>query len=352
MKHADALQRILDRTVDHKKVFGTSFAIKYGDDVWSGAAGNLTGEQPYFIASTTKLFVTAIVVDLIAKGALHWDDLIGRYLDKAIVDGLHVYKGTDYSGQLTIKHLLSHTSGLPDYFEDKSKSGSSLFTELIVEGHDRSWTFEALIARSKTLSPHFRPGQKNKAHYADTNFQLLGRMLENHTGRSIAELMGQHIIEPLQMASTYLYEDLADTRPQTPYYKRQERHIPQAMTSFGPDGGIVSTATDMLTFIEGFFTGKLFPVSYVKALQQWNNIFYPLQSGIGIHRFKLPWLLNPVGTIPALVGHSGLSGALAFHGLGKPLYIAGTVNQLAYRSTSFRLAIKLIQKVVARARQQ
>ena len=50
------------------------------------------------------------------------------------------------------------------------------------------------------------------------------------------------------------------------------------MTSFGPDGGIVSTSADMLVFIEAFFTGKLFPVEYIKELQTWNKIFFPMQS--------------------------------------------------------------------------
>jgi len=348
MKKADTLQRILDRTVDNKKVFGTSFAIKHGDSVWSGTAGNFKDDQQYFIASTTKLFVTAIVLNLVSQGRLSLEDPINRYLDSETMDGLHLHKGSDYSGKLTIRHLISHTSGLPDYFEDKNSAGGSLFTELIKEGNDRSWTFEQFIDLSKALPTHFVPGAKRKAHYSDTNFQLLGKIIENLTGMSIGENYSQSIIEPLGLTSTYLYDDAADTRPQFLYYKKRQLRIPKAMASFGPDGGVVSTSTDMLTFIESFFTGRLFPVAYVDMLQQWNNIFYPFQSGIGIHRFKLPWLLNPLGTIPELIGHSGLSGALAFHGLGKRLYIAGTVNQLAYRSTSFRLSIRLIQKILSK----
>lgn len=344
MKNADALQRILDRSVDSKKVFGTSFAMKYGNAVWHGAAGNLADDRPYFVASTTKLFVTAVVLNLVSRGKLTLEDPINRYLEGRITNGLHVYKGTDYSDRLTIRHLLSHTSGLPDYFEDKNNAGESLFTGLIEKGHDRSWTFEELIDLSKALPPHFAPDTKGKAHYADTNFQLLGRVIENLTGRALEENYDRYIIRPLGLSATYLFRDTGDTGPQPLHYKKSILHIPKAMASFGPDGGIVSTSMDMLTFIEAFFTGRLFPEAYVGMMQQWNRIFYPLQSGVGIHRFKLPWLLNPVGTIPELIGHSGLSGALAYHGVGRNLYIAGTVNQLAYRSTSFRLAIKLIQK--------
>lgn len=81
------------------------------------------------------------------------------------------------------------------------------------------------------------------------------------------------------------------------------------MTSFGADGGMVSNSADMLIFIEAFFTGKLFPKTYIDDLQHWNKIFFPIESGIGIHKFQLPRMFNPTGAIPYFIGHSGLSGA-------------------------------------------
>lgn len=71
-----------------------------------------------------------------------------------------------------------------------------------------------------------------------------------------------------------------------------------------------------------------------------------MQAGVGIHRFKLPWIFNPTGIIPELIGHSGLSGALAYYSPEKDLYIAGTVNQVAFPDTSFRLAIRLIREII------
>jgi hypothetical protein len=80
-------------------------------------------------------------------------------------------------------------------------------------------------------------------------------------------------------------------------------------------------------------------------LKQWNKIFFPLQSGVGIHRFKLPWFFDPAGMTPELIGHSGLSGAMAYYSEKDKLFIVGTVNQVAYPSTSFNTAVKLIMKV-------
>lgn len=340
-----SLQTILDKTVDENRVFGTSFAIKKDSLTWIGSSGNFSKDQAYFIASTTKLFTTAIILRLKSEGKLTFDDKIKEYLDSSILNALHVYKGKDYSNKITIKHLLAHTSGLPDYFQDKGANGKSLESEL-VNGADQFWTFEQSIESTKSMKPLFAPETKNKAHYSDANFQLLGKIIENITHKSYSENCDELIIKPLSLSATYLYQDTTDNKPKTLYYKSKELHIPQAMTSVGPDGGIVSTSADMLIFIEAFFTGKLFPSECIKQLQEWNKIFFPMKSGIGIHLFKLPWFFNPTGSIPYFIGHSGLSGALAYYSPKENIYIVGTINQVAHPDISFKTMIKLTQKLM------
>lgn len=340
----EKFQSILNKTVDNKKVFGTTFAFKKDTLTWYGSSGNMSIDQPYFIASTTKLFTTAIILKLRAEGKLILDDKISKYIDQSILSGLHVYKGKDYSQELTIKHLLSHTSGLPDYFQDKGSNGKSLEDELI-SGNDQYWTFEQTIERTKSIEPHFAPVRKGKAHYSDANFQLLGNIIENITHKSYAENCQDIIIKPLGLINTYLYQDSTDKTPKTLYYKSTELNIPKAMTSFGADGGIVSTSSDMLVFIEAFFTGKLFPQTYIDELQEWNKIFFPMQSGIGIHLFKLPWIFNPTGAVPYFIGHSGLSGALAYYSPKENIFIVGTVNQVANPDISFKTMIKLTHQI-------
>lgn len=339
------LQAVLDKIVDNKKVFGTSFALKKDEEIWQGASGNLAIDQPYFIASTTKLFTTAIILKLREEGKLTLEDKISKYIDTSILSGLHVYKGKDYSQELTIRHLLSHTSGLPDYFQDKGTSGKSLEDELMA-GNDQFWTVEEAIERSKKMSPLFTPGTKGKAKYSDVNFQLLGKIIETISGKLYAENCQERIIQPLGLTKTYLYQDATDKKPKTLYYKSKELNIPKAMTSFGADGGIVSVSSEMLFFVEAFFTGKLFPLAYIDELQEWNRIFPPMRAGVGIHLFKLPWIFNPTGAIPYFIGHSGLSGALAYYSPKENLYIAGTVNQTAHPDISFKTMISLTQKIL------
>lgn len=343
--NTDILQDILNTSIDNKKIFGASFTLQYQNRYWSGTSGNLRPDSQYFIASTTKLFTTALILRFLSEKRLALDDKIEKYLDSETIRHLHVFNDRDESKNITIRHLLAHTSGLPDYFQQKDKKGISLENS-IMSGQDEFWSFEQAMVRTKSLSPLFIPGAQGKAHYSDSNFQLLGKIIENMTGSSISANYDKYIFQPLRLQQTYLYHDIRDARPQKLYYKNKVLHIPKAMASFGPDGGIVSTSEEMLTFLKAFFNGQLFPLSYIGQLQQWNKIFFPMQSGIGIHRFKLPWIFNPFGNSPELIGHSGLSGALAFCNPGKNLYISGTVNQIAYPDTSFRLAMRLIQKMM------
>jgi len=339
-------QSILNKTVDNKKVFGTSFAIKKDTLFWNGASGNLSIDQPYFIASTTKLFTTAIILKLRAENKLSLEDNISKYIDKSILSGLHIYKEKDYSQELTIKHLLAHTSGLPDYFQDKGPNGKSLKDELVSGSYDQLLSFEQTIKRTKEIKPQFAPGTKGKAHYSDANFQLLGKIIETITNKSYSDNCKDLIIQPLGLTKTYLYQDSTDKTPRTLFYKSTELNIPKAMASAGPDGGMVSTSTDMLIFIEAFFTGKIFPKEYINGLQEWNKIFFPMKSGIGIHLFKLPWIFNPTGAVPYFIGHSGLSGALAYYSPKENIFVVGTVNQVAHPDISFKTMIKLTQQIM------
>lgn len=252
-------------------------------------------------------------------------------MEKELIEGLHVFKGNDYSLELRIKHLLAYTSGLADYFEGNRMLGKS-FSKTLMSGTDLKWSAKDALLIAKGMGPHFAPGAKGKAFYSDTNFQLLGMVLESVLKESYAVLCKKYIIDPLGLKSTYVYQDPFDRRPKDMYYKNNTLSIPNAMSCFGPDGGVVSTAEEFLRFTESFFKGKLFPLSYIDDLQQWNRIFSPLQSGVGIHLFELP----------SFIGHSGLSGAVAYFCPSENIFIAGTVNQVDRPDLSFRIMIKMV----------
>lgn len=94
-------------------------------------------DSQYFNASVTKLYDTAIVMRLVDEGRLVLDEKIAKFLPDEYMQGLHVLKGVDYSNEITIKHLISNTSGLPDYFFHKQPNEKTATSHLL-EGHEQS----------------------------------------------------------------------------------------------------------------------------------------------------------------------------------------------------------------------
>lgn len=336
------ISKILDRSVDNKNIFGTVVCISRDSGSKTYAAGNLTEQSQYFIASVTKLFVTAIIQQLRQRGKIGLDDRITQFLSNAIMKELHVYKGVDYSNYINIRHLLSHTSGLPDYFLQRKGAGISLVKELIA-GKDQKWTCEEAVQISKSMQPHFEPGKKGKAFYSDTNFQLLGKIIEASAGLPLSEVLNEYILDPLHLKKTYLYEDVNDQRPAEIFYRTNHARIPLAMTSFWADGSIVSTAGESVKFLKAFFNGQLFPGEYINEMQNWNRIFFPFQYGTGIARFKLPWFFTPFRSVPEIIGHMGTTGAFAYYCPKKETTIAGTINQVHNPGLPYKLIMKILQ---------
>jgi D-alanyl-D-alanine carboxypeptidase len=337
------LEKVVEQLMNNKEIFGIGIGIEKEDRSfsWYHSSGNIEPDSMYFIASTTKLYTTATILKLQDEGCIKLDDKLIKYLPPELLSGIHIYEGRDYSKEISLRQLLSHTSGLPDYFQEKRKGERTLQSQ-ILKGKDKEWGYLDVIEDVKAMSPKFRPGENRKALYSDTNFQLLGLVIETVTESSISDAYQQYIFSPLELTSTYLYERPDDTRPVSLFYKTKPLLIPNAMRSFGPDGGIVSTVKESMKFIRGFFGGKLFLKSNLLDLYKWNPIFFPLQSGCGLLRFQLPKIMTLYKEIPECIGHSGLSGAFDYYCPKKNVYIVGTVNQINKPSVSYKLLIKLL----------
>jgi CubicO group peptidase (beta-lactamase class C family) len=344
MLKASRLQAIIDKAVDRKRIFGTSFCVRTIQDLWLGASGNLETHSQFFIASTTKLFVSAIIHQLRHQMKLTLDDRVSSYLNPALLRGLAVVNGVDYFNSISIKNLLAHTSGIPDYFTQESQDGQCL-EQALMRGTDQSWNIETVIRKARSIPATFAPNTPKRALYSDTNYQLLGLLIEKITQQSFDDVVKERICDPLGLENTYMYRSPNDERPADFYFGSKPLHIPHAMTSFTADGGMVSTANDLMTFLRAFFTGRFFPVTYLPQMYSWNPIFSPVQAGIGIHLFALPWYMNPFKAVPDCIGHSGLSGTIAFYAPSKNIFVTGTVNQVAHPDLSFRLMVKLILDV-------
>jgi CubicO group peptidase (beta-lactamase class C family) len=316
----------------NKSVFGAVLRVENGDSSfsWAGEVGDMNTDDRYYVASVTKLYITAIMLMLRAENKLAFTDKIYTFFPEGFIDGIHKLNGIDYSKDITIAHLLSNTSGIPDYFYyDKTKGESA---EALMLGNDQAWPLERAIESTKTLKPKFKPGQKGKVYYSDTNFRLLGAIIEKVTGKWVGDVLKEYIFDPLQLKDTYAYQDINDNSPVPFYYKKHQVKVPKYVASITSEGGIVSNTLETMIFLKAFFSGFFFPKDVLSELKtNWNMIYFPGQFyfGLGLEKLWTPRIISPLKPIKEVLGFWGQTGAFAFHSPETDLYFTGPVNQVS-----------------------
>ena len=288
------------------------------------------------IASSTKLYTNTLIFKLIDNGQLKLNTVVADVLGLETLIGL-TKPGNEST--ITTEHLLTHTSGISDYFSDKLPGGQSLFDDIVSKS--RAWTYQDILERTRAIGVHGDPGKS--AHYSDTNFQLLGRVFETISGTSYATALQDLIARPLGLENTFVItgsEDLVDVSKMM--YGDKALSIDSAMASTGCDGGIVSTADETMKFLKAYYDGSLFNPDFSDpAKQKWRRIFPPLKYGLGQMKLSLPSFMTGFRSVNPLYGHSGASGhVMFFDPISNTRYVA-TVNQVKDKSLVFKLLINL-----------
>ncbi|NED97715.1 beta-lactamase family protein [Phytoactinopolyspora alkaliphila] len=342
------LDRVAARYAAKPKVSSMSVAIEQPSTGFSWGYGD-TG-QPYFVASITKLYTTAMIMQLREENVLTLDTRVAELLGEDTMSGLNVHNGHDYGPAITVRELLAQTSGIPDYFEQKRPDGTTFLDDMLRT--DAAWTFEDFIEMARAVPSRFAPSTPGKAQYGDTNYQLLGRIVEVATSGSYDDAIRSRIIDKLGLRHTWLFtpQTLSRYGEAAPVlHGPTPVHVPKAIASFPPDGAVVSTSADQVRLLRAFITGELFPAQYLTEMTaHWNPIFSRLDAmdyGIGIMRFKLPRWQSPFTPFPAMIGHSGAFGNVLYYLPERDVYVAATVNQMRPRSLAHRLLLRLVAHV-------
>lgn len=333
-------EKVFNKFVNSKKTHEGILLIESanGDFSFSKGYGGKEINSPFLMASITKLFTTTCILILQEQGKLSLNDKIVKYIDSNTLSAIHVYHGRDYSLELTISDLLFQISGLPDvYLEGKESVKNRTIQE------DFYITFSDMITNVKKLKPHFEPGRKGKAYYADINFDILGEIIEKVSDLSLSEAYKKYIITPLGLMNTYLPENENDEIPQV-YYLDQAILRPKLIISSRASGGCISTASELMIFIKAFFGGKLFNKSIFNSLSSYNKLqisMGPIYYGGGYMQIPLNGFVSFFMGKGELIGHSGSTGSFAFYYPLKELFFVGDVNQMADASLPIRLSMQL-----------
>ncbi|MBW1783343.1 MAG: beta-lactamase family protein [Deltaproteobacteria bacterium] len=324
---------------------------------WSGAAGiasqdsqsPMTKDSPIYIASITKLYNATIIMRLYEEERLSLDDSMAKYLPEKLIDNIHVYNGKNYSNKITVKQLLSHTSGIADYYSEKPKGGKNLF-EIFLDNPKQPWTVADTIERTRNdLKPNFPPG--TDASYSDTNFQLLGMIIESITRKPLHNVYEDIIFRPLGLEHTWLVNHSKNRNdryvaPADVFYKEKRINEIRSNGSYWADGGIISTAEEMIMFLKALKEGRIIGKSTLESMHTWHKLHFPLEYGYGTMYFKLPRFIAKWMNLPPLWGHSGSTGSFLYYSENLDIYLAGTINQAESESKPFFGLISKVLKAI------
>ncbi len=309
---------------------------------WQGAAGmadpgtNLAmlPDDQFRVASLGKMTLATLVMKLMEEGRFSLDDSIYHYLPDSIITGLHVLQGVDYSNQITVRQLLNHTTGLPDYIQDgnRDENGLTDFLKLLIAQPAKFWTPEETIAYTKQyLLPVFIPG--GGYHYSDTNYQLLGLILQNVTSQALHLLYREKIFAPLGMDHTYM-EYYDNPIPSIP--GRSISHIYlgdfdyTSWISNSADwagGGLISTSEDLNRFLRAFVNNGIFQNTQTRqTMLEWISTGDPgIYYGLGIARINLEEF--GMAGFGEIYGHEGFAQSFMYYWPKRDVTLVGTLNQ-------------------------
>ena len=274
-------------------------------------------------ASITKMFTAALTLQLVEQGLLSLDDPVAKYLgdvEYVRFSEFHTFEGINYSDSITVEHLLRHSSGLADLFEDTN------FILTVLVFRNRRFDPDRVIRKYFKYKLHKkttnRPG--DGYHYSDMNYTLLALVIEQITGTSYPQALRKRILEPLQLENTFLeyHEPMTGHGRQVDTYIDKINITRKVNTSFEYGaGGLVSTTEEQARFIKALFDLEVFKNQ--ATLDLMTDISHSKQYGqtAGMGMFKFDFADRE------FYGHGGFYGSLLLYCPSEDVVLCATVGQ-------------------------
>ena len=267
---AQELDEVLEQLREEYDAPGIAAAVRMDDGrQWIGAVGvselvdetPLDASDPFKIASITKTFTAAVVLQLVGEGALTLDDSLEQW-----------YPGFARGDEITLRQLLNHSSGIPDY-------GTVVEYQTSM---DQPWTDEELVALVDGEPLLFEPG--NDWSYSNTNYVLLGLVVDAATGLSWESEMEQRLLVPLGLDSTRLPDFTDGWGDVVPGYIEGVDYTDTVHPSAASAAGcLVSTAEDLVMWSSEYFGGDVLDANEAGArVEDPIPVGGPFSYGLGV----------------------------------------------------------------------
>lgn len=293
---AAVYQEILDRN-RKSGIIGAAVMIKDKDGVWVGASGkadiasgiNVQPCSRFLIASISKPFTAATVFSLIDDGLLTLNDPVSQWVGAEITNKLQ------NANESTLKHLLNHTSGIPDY--------QTMQYELDrINKTDNNWLQEDILKYAYGKKATHAVGETY--YYSNTNYLLLGMIIEKASGISLQEAYEQKVFIPAALTSAYYstnkpipdgtVKGYVDFYGNGQYVESKFLYKDELNTA---DGGIAINAYDLGVFFEKLLKGEIISEQSLIEMTTYENLpadwvdedFGHFKNGLGLEYNQTPY---------------------------------------------------------------
>lgn len=241
----------------HNKAMGSLAVSRNGTIVYQKAIGylSITGNDrkapdihtKYRIGSISKMFTATMIFQLIEEGKLNLNTPLATW-----------YPSLPNAAKITISNLLDHRSGLHNFTNDST----------YVKYMTQTRTESQMVAVFEKQKPDFEPD--TKAEYCNTNFVLLGYIIEKLTKKSYPEELKERVVSKLGLKDTY-YGAKTNVKNNEAFsytFSDSWTKLPETDMSIpGGAGAILSTPTDLVKFAEGLFSGKLISMEHLNLMK-------------------------------------------------------------------------------------
>lgn len=284
------------------------------------AKTSLTRSDMFCCASITKTFTAVLAMQLVEQGKISLSDNLDSLLPHKIIDTLKYTNKNFRSGKISLKMLLNHTSAIPDFSDD-----SSFIFGQILPYPNKQWDpADVAIAAFKNSIDTAGLG---KYSYSNTNYILLGMIIEKASGKKFNALLKESIFNPCGMTKSYMSGYDNSTEPIAAAYFSDGSDVSSMNYSWDWScGGMITNIDELYSFFHAFNAGRLVSANTMASMLSF-NIYYSdslMQAGCGLGLFHYSWQgITGYGHSGATLGYN----AVMYYVPVKNAYIIGFTNE-------------------------
>ena len=313
-----------------------------------------TLNQPFHSASVGKFFTSVLIMKAINEQKISLDTTIESLLPSELLDHLFVFKDKDYRSEVTIKHLLGHTSGVNDYFESKTLDGSS-FIQTVLDYPETFYTPQSLIEFTQTKQKAVGKPD-DKFHYSDTGYILLGLCCERIYKKEFAQIIQDEICIPLELKDTYLcfYDERFKDHKLAPIYvNKVDVSLFTSLSCDFSGGGLHTTTQDLTRFLNALLDESMISTSSLNQMTQFNHKFRSgMHYGLGMMELHFEEFFFLFKGLPRMIGHLGVTGVHAWIDPQTKTTIVMNVGNMSHMGKSFQTLITVVQLIEQELKKQ